>query len=64
MSKSLKPRPKIAAAGKTAGGLTLAGVVALLLGASPDDPLVQAVAGALLAFLPVIAGYFKKDGAS
>lgn len=59
-----KPRPKIKAAAQTAGGLSVAAIVALLLGADPDDPLVQAIAALILAGLPVVAGYLKRDALS
>ena len=64
MDPVLKPRPKIKAAAQTAGTLSVAAVVALLLGADPDDSTVQAVSAVVLAVAPVIAGYVKRDALS
>jgi hypothetical protein len=58
---SAAPVPKIAAAAKTGGTLSLAAIVALILGADINDPLVQGIAAIVLAAAPVVAGYLKRD---
>lgn len=60
MPASRKPVPKVKAAAQTGGALTVAAIVALLLGADPDDSTVQAVSAAVLALAPVAAGYLKR----
>lgn len=58
---SRKPVPKVRAAGAAGGTVLVAVLVALILGARPEDPLVQAITAAVLAFAPVLAGYVKRD---
>lgn len=55
--------PKTAAAGVTAGGVGLAAGIALLLGAQPEDPLVQWIAAVVIALIPVVAAYLQPGGA-
>lgn len=57
---SLAPVPKVAAAAKAGGTLSLAAIVALTLGADANDPLVQGIAAVVLAAAPVVAGYLKR----
>jgi hypothetical protein len=64
MDPTLKPRPKIKAAATTAGGISLVAIVALLFGADPDDPVVQAVAVLVASGAPVLRGYLKRDSLS
>ncbi len=59
--QSAAPVPKIKAAAKVGGTLSLASIVALILGVDVNDPLVQGVAAMVLAAAPVVAGYLKRD---
>ncbi len=56
----LTPVPKVKAAAQVGGTLSVAAIVALILGADVNDPLVQGIAAAVLALAPVLAGYLKR----